>query len=211
LSSAIASQPISIRLVLCLLGTTAIEHTIRQRIQSGSLLECSTRKANSARWIMLATSSGVFRTAGIGVSCDRSQSVNQASINSIGYLYRAGIVRRRALAHPNPRCHHYKRTRTTKEFALRRRRYRPIFFDHRDNLREVDLRYASGRQLSEFFQRWLDEYPDPYPQRYRKNVPFAWVNENGILLMKLRNGEVEYPVLQTAGTEEIGTPVDSDD
>jgi len=86
-----------------------------------------------------------------------------------------------------------------------------LFFDHRDNLREVDLRYASGRQLSEFFQRWSDEYPDPYPQRYRKNIPFAWVKENGALLMRIRNGEVEYPVLETAEAEDFKGPVDSDE
>ncbi len=85
-----------------------------------------------------------------------------------------------------------------------------LFFDHRDNLREVDLRYASGQQLSVFFQRWLDDYPDPYPQRYRKNVPFAWVKENGVLLMKLRNGEVEYPKLRTANTGSRAE-ADSDD
>ena len=46
-----------------------------------------------------------------------------------------------------------------------------LFFDHRDNLRSVDLRYISGTDLSVFFTEWLEEYPDPYPQRYRKNVP----------------------------------------
>jgi hypothetical protein len=70
-----------------------------------------------------------------------------------------------------------------------------LFFDHRDNLREVDLRYASGKQLSSFFQEWLRDYPDPYPQRYRKGISFSWVKKNGILLMSLRNGEVEYPKL----------------
>jgi hypothetical protein len=78
-----------------------------------------------------------------------------------------------------------------------------LFFDHSDNLRAVDLRYASGNQLSPFFKQWLSEYPDPYPQRYRKNVPFSWVKENGIILMKLRNGEVEYPKLRAAGVVEF--------
>lgn len=40
-----------------------------------------------------------------------------------------------------------------------------LFFDHRNNLRAVDLRYAAGDQLAPFFQRWLDEYPDPPRQR----------------------------------------------
>jgi hypothetical protein len=68
-----------------------------------------------------------------------------------------------------------------------------LFFDHRDNLRHVDLRYAHGSSLMEFFKKWLDEYPDPYPQRYRKNIPFHWVQQNGLLLMTLVNGEVASP------------------
>ena len=71
-----------------------------------------------------------------------------------------------------------------------------LFFDHSDNLRLVDLRYASGKQLSLFFEAWLTEYPNPYRQRYRKSVPFAWVKENGLLLMSLRGGEVEYPQIK---------------
>ena len=43
--------------------------------------------------------------------------------------------------------------------------------------------------MKEFFTKWLREYPDSYPQRYRKNVPFQWVKENGILLMTLVDGE----------------------
>jgi hypothetical protein len=68
-----------------------------------------------------------------------------------------------------------------------------LFFDHRDNLRRVDLRYAHGSAMKQFFSEWLTEYPDPYPQRYRKNIPFQWVKDNGILLMTLTNGEVTYP------------------
>jgi hypothetical protein len=70
-----------------------------------------------------------------------------------------------------------------------------LFFDHRDNLRHVDLRYAHGSSLKEFFIKWLRDYPDPYPQRYRKNIPFSWVKTNGVLLMTLTNGEVTYPKL----------------
>lgn len=68
-----------------------------------------------------------------------------------------------------------------------------LFFDHRDNLRHVDLRYAHGSWMKEFFNKWLRDYPDPYPQRYRKNIPFHWVKKNGLLLMTLKNGEVTYP------------------
>ena len=68
-----------------------------------------------------------------------------------------------------------------------------LFFAHADNLRKVNLRYAHGSQLEQFFSRWLQEYPDPYPQRYRKNIPFRWVEKNGTLLMGLADGEVVFP------------------
>lgn len=69
-----------------------------------------------------------------------------------------------------------------------------LFFDHSNNLRRVDLRYAYGGWMKElFFKRWLKEFPDPYQQRYRKNIPFKWVKEHGILLMTLKDGEVSYP------------------
>ena len=68
-----------------------------------------------------------------------------------------------------------------------------LFFDHGNNLRNVDLRYAHGSSMKEFFNKWLLEYPDPYPQRYRKNIPFQWVKKNGLLLMTLTDGEVTYP------------------
>lgn len=75
-----------------------------------------------------------------------------------------------------------------------------LFFDHRDNLRRVDLRYAHGNSMKEFFRKWLEEYPDPYPQRYRKNIPFRWVKDNVTLLMTLTDGEVTYPKTATAGS-----------
>lgn len=68
-----------------------------------------------------------------------------------------------------------------------------LFFDHRDNLRHVDLRYAHGSSMREIFEEWLRKYPDPYPQRYRKNIPFHWVKKHGVLLMTLTDGEVTYP------------------
>jgi len=68
-----------------------------------------------------------------------------------------------------------------------------LFFDHRDNLRHVDLRYAHGSSMKDFFENWLKNYPDPYPQRYRKNIPFNWVKQNGVLLMTLTDGEVTFP------------------
>jgi hypothetical protein len=87
-----------------------------------------------------------------------------------------------------------------------------LFFDHRDGLREVDLRYASGRQLSTFFQEWLEKFPNPYKgQRHRKTVPFSWVKKNGVLLMTLHNGEIEYPKLQTTNSEQFAPPANDDE
>jgi len=74
-----------------------------------------------------------------------------------------------------------------------------LFFDHADNLRKVDLRYVPGKDLSpKFFRVWLEKYPDPYPQRYRNNVPFSWVKKHGLLLMTLEDGEITYPSIQRA-------------
>lgn len=72
-----------------------------------------------------------------------------------------------------------------------------LFFSHRDNLRHVALRYAHGTAMRDFFSAWLDGWPNPYRQRYRKNIPFGWVERNGVLLMELTNGEVSYPIQRT--------------
>jgi hypothetical protein len=70
-----------------------------------------------------------------------------------------------------------------------------LFFDYFDNLREVDLRYLHGSSLAQFFGKWLDEFPDPYWQRYRRNIPYGFVKQNGTLLMTLKDGEVVFPAL----------------
>jgi hypothetical protein len=72
-----------------------------------------------------------------------------------------------------------------------------LFFDWADNLKEVDLRYAHGSAMKErFFDKWLLEYPEPYPQRYRPSVSYGWVKKYGTLLMTIENGEVIYPTLE---------------
>lgn len=68
-----------------------------------------------------------------------------------------------------------------------------LFFEYANNLKLVNLRFVHGSQMKDFFKKWLDEYPDPYPQRYRKNIPFLWVKNNAKLLMTLEDGEVTYP------------------
>src|SRR5580698_9135132 len=65
-----------------------------------------------------------------------------------------------------------------------------LFFEYLDNLREVHLRYLHGSQLTEFFSEWRDNFPNPYGQRYRKQVPYGFVKQHGTLLMTLKDGEV---------------------
>lgn len=68
-----------------------------------------------------------------------------------------------------------------------------LFFDYFDNLKDVDLRYAHGSEMKEFFGKWLIDYPDPYQQRYRKSIAYSWVKKNAALLMTLKDGEVVFP------------------
>lgn len=78
-----------------------------------------------------------------------------------------------------------------------------LFFNHSDNLRNVELRYLHGSDLKKiFFEKWLKGYPDPYPQRYRKSISFSWVKQHGELLMVLMNGEVEFPPMRTKKSEQ---------
>lgn len=72
-----------------------------------------------------------------------------------------------------------------------------LFFDHYDNLKEVDLRYSHGSELKQFFPKWVGEFPADYTQqRFRRNIPYGWVKDNGTLLMTLKQGEVVFPVLK---------------
>jgi hypothetical protein len=78
-----------------------------------------------------------------------------------------------------------------------------LFFEYFDFLKEVNLRWLHGSMLREYFQKWSDEYPDPYPQRYRKNIPYSFVKQNGILLMTLKDGEVVFPVLNIQSSSSL--------
>lgn len=71
-----------------------------------------------------------------------------------------------------------------------------LFFEYFENLKEVHLRYLHESKMSEFFGKWKEKYPDPYPQRYRKNIPYGFVKKNGTLLMTLKDGEVVFPELR---------------
>ena len=75
-----------------------------------------------------------------------------------------------------------------------------LFFEYGDNLREVNLWYLHGSAMVRFFEKWLKEYPDPYPQRYRKQISHKFVRETGDLLMTLKDGEVVFPDLAAGGS-----------
>lgn len=85
-----------------------------------------------------------------------------------------------------------------------------LFFDYFDNLNEVDLRYSHGSELKQFFGKWLNDFPDPYGQRYRKNIPYQWVKKNAKLLMTLKNGEVVFPAMVTTTSFPIIEPQETD-
>ncbi len=70
-----------------------------------------------------------------------------------------------------------------------------LFFEYSETLDRVDLRYIHGSQLANFFNKWLADFPDPYPQRYRKQITYSHVKNHGTLLMTIQDGEVTYPVL----------------
>jgi hypothetical protein len=78
-----------------------------------------------------------------------------------------------------------------------------LFFSYSDTLDRVDLRYLHGSQLADYFGKWLNEYPDPYPQRYRKSIPYGYVLKFGQLLMTIAHGEVVYPDLNSASMEVV--------
>lgn len=78
-----------------------------------------------------------------------------------------------------------------------------IFISHKQNLRYVEIRHVEGSLISEeFIDEWEENEPytnapnpnAPNPrQRYRKSIPFKWVIDHGILVLRLKKGEVDYP------------------
>jgi hypothetical protein len=75
-----------------------------------------------------------------------------------------------------------------------------LFFSYTNNLEEIELLYMHGSDLAaDHFDKWLKDFPETPEgykgQRFRKNVSYGVVQENGTLLMRLVNGEVVFPVL----------------
>lgn len=72
-----------------------------------------------------------------------------------------------------------------------------LFFDYSENLKEVNLRYMHGSDLSEYFGLWLKQFPakpeDYKTERFRRAIPYGVVKNEGKLLMTLKDGEVVFP------------------
>ena len=84
-----------------------------------------------------------------------------------------------------------------------------LFFDYSDNLREVDLRYMHGSELSTYFEKWLSEFPatpEEYKgQRFRRQITYGVVKRSGKLLMSLKDGEIVLPnIAPDDGTLAVG-------
>lgn len=69
-----------------------------------------------------------------------------------------------------------------------------IFISHRDDLRHVDVRYCEGSQLLEFFDLWESEepYSKPNAQRFRRSIPYGWIQENATLILQIEDGEPTF-------------------
>lgn len=68
-----------------------------------------------------------------------------------------------------------------------------LFFNHSNFLNHVTLRYVHGKCAKKlYFGKWLKNYPNPYPQRYRNSIPFGWVHGIGETLLVIQDGEVTY-------------------
>lgn len=70
-----------------------------------------------------------------------------------------------------------------------------LFISYSPDYKNLDVRILPGEQLTERFSSWLpkliENYSGPnHKQRYRKNVPFGFVKENGTLVMRIREGKV---------------------
>ena len=100
-----------------------------------------------------------------------------------------------------------------REKLLKDARVGHLFFDYTENLREIDLRYMHGSQLSTYFEGWLKDFPstpEEYKrqrQRFRKSIPYGVVKKEGKLLMTLKDGEVVFPKLKV---EQASAPIDSE-
>jgi len=70
-----------------------------------------------------------------------------------------------------------------------------VFFSYSKDYADVDVRIMSGEDLKGYFSSWLPELRENYAgpnkkQRFRKNIPFGFVNQHGRLIMQIRSGKL---------------------
>lgn len=68
-----------------------------------------------------------------------------------------------------------------------------IFISHWDDLEPVIVRACDGSDLADFFAKWRADKPySNGEQRFRRSVPYGWVEKNAIILLKIEKGEAAY-------------------
>lgn len=70
-----------------------------------------------------------------------------------------------------------------------------IFISYSADYKDVEVRLVEGEKLKETFEKWLpglvENYEGPSPrQRYRKSVSFGFVKNNGVLILKTKDGNL---------------------
>jgi len=77
-----------------------------------------------------------------------------------------------------------------------------LFCAYSETYKNVFVRVIQGKKLTEtFFNSWKPEYLKNYDvsapnsqrrQRFRKNIPFGYIEKNGVLVLKIRDGNLVY-------------------
>jgi len=75
-----------------------------------------------------------------------------------------------------------------------------LFFTYSETYMDIDARVIEGKNLADsFFKKWEPEYHKNYDQsvpanqrrqRFRKNIPHAHVERNGVVIFKIRDGKI---------------------
>lgn len=80
---------------------------------------------------------------------------------------------------------------TGKKKLLKDMKIGHLFISHSDFLNHVEVRYINGAVAKkEYFGKWLANYPNPYPQRYRNSISWGWVKKNAPVILTIKNGKV---------------------
>ena len=70
-----------------------------------------------------------------------------------------------------------------------------LFCSYSEDYSEVTVRAIRGKNLSaKFFDVWeplcIEKYSDPSNLRFRKSIPFPFVENNGLLVLKIEGGNL---------------------